>query len=338
MSSTRRPVEKIRVLFIGGYTRTGSTLLLRLLGEIPGLVPVGEVFDIWDTGYRQNQLCGCGAMFHECPFWQEVSLRAFGCKPCDLPVALYMSQKRRVEGRWFFPRVWMPMLRSYKYSSDFNSYAEKLECLYRAIAEVSKGKIIVDSSKVGSQSFILRELPQVELHLVHLVRDSRATAFSWQRTKLRTEVHWQVKYMERHSVSRSALEWDIDNLRASTRRKDLASYTLIRYEDLASDPHAELKKISDVLGVTPLLDGPRKSRLVNFGASHTIGGNPDRFILGETMIRIDNEWVAQMLRRDQLAVTALTAPGLLRYHYQFFPRPGRVFNNGAQDDTVTVRR
>ena len=320
MPSTRLPAEKIRVLFIGGYSRTGSTLLLRLLGKIPGLVPVGEVFDIWNTGYRQNQLCGCAATFHECPFWQEVSLRAFGCKPCDVQVAPYMSQKRRVEGRWFFPRVWMPVLRSAKYSGDLSSYAEKLECLYRAISEVSEGKIIVDSSKVGNQSFLLRELPQVELHLVHLVRDSRATAFSWQRTKLRTEVHWQLKYMERHSVSRSALEWDIDNLRASTRRKSLASYTLIRYEDLASDPRAELKKICDVLGVVPL-DGLPESRLVNFEASHTIGGNPDRFILGDTAIRIDNEWAAQMLTRDQLVVTALTAPGLLRYHYRCLPRP-----------------
>jgi hypothetical protein len=212
------------------------------------------------------------------------------------------------------------MLRSGRYSCDLSSYAKKLECLYRAIAEVSEGKIIVDSSKVGSQSFILRELPQVELHLVHLVRDSRATAFSWQRTKLRTEIHWRAEYMERHSVSRSALEWDIDNLRAATRRKSLASYTLIRYEDLASDPRAELKKVSDVLGVTPLPDGSPASRLVSFGASHTVGGNPDRFILGQTLIRIDNEWIAQMLRRDQLAVTALTAPGLLRYHYHFFPR------------------
>lgn len=329
MPSTRLQVEKTRILFIGGYSRSGSTLLLRLLGEIPGLVPVGEVFDIWDRGYRQNQLCGCGSTFHECPFWQEVSLRAFGCKPRDVPAVLYMSQKRRVEGKWFCPRAWVPMLRSGKYSSDLGSYAAKLACLYRAIAEVSGGQVIVDSSKVGSQSFILRELPQVELHLVHLVRDSRATAFSWQRTKLRTEVHWQVEYMDKYPVSRSALEWNIENLRASTRRKSLASYTLIRYEDLASDPHAELRKICNGLWGTAQVDGLPKSRVVNLGTSHTIGGNPNRFTLGETMIRIDNEWAAEMLRRDQLAVTALTAPGLLRYHYPFFPRRGHVRDHGV---------
>jgi hypothetical protein len=338
VEKTQRKVEPIRVLFIGGHGRSGSTLLLRLLGEIPGLVPVGEVFDIWDTGYRQNQLCGCGVTFHECPFWQEVSLRAFGCKPCDLPVVLYMSQKRRVDGRWFFPRVWVPMLRSGKYSSILDSYAEKLKCLYKAIAEVSGGQVIVDSSKGRSQSFILRELPQVELHLVHLVRDSRAAAFSWQRTKLRTEVHWQEEYLDRRSVSRSALEWNIDNLRASTRRKSLASYTMIRYEDLTSNPNAELKKICDALRITPQLDELSKSRVVNLGASHTIGGNPNRFILGETVIHIDNEWVAEMLRRDQLAVTALTALGLLRYHYRFFPRPGCVRHHEERDDTVVVRR
>lgn len=338
MPSTRLQVEKtqckdgrIRVLFIGGCSRSGSTLLLRLLGQIPGLVPVGEVFNIWDAGYRQNQLCGCGAAFHECQFWREVSLRAFGCKPCDLLTATYMSQKKRVEGSWFFPRVWLPMLRLGKYSSDLGSYAEKLKCLYGAIAEISGSQIIVDSSKVGSQSFILRELPQVELHLVHLVRDSRATAFSWQRTKRRTEVHWRVAYMNRFSVSRSALYWNIDNLRASSRRGSLASYTRIRYEDLASDPYAELKRICDVLHVTPEVDGLQKNRVINLRPSHTIGGNPNRFALGETVIDIDNEWADEMLRRDQLTVTALTAPGLLRYHYRFFPRPGSVSHHRARD-------
>ena len=36
-------VPRTKVLFIGGYGRSGSTLLDRLLGQIDGFVSVGEV-------------------------------------------------------------------------------------------------------------------------------------------------------------------------------------------------------------------------------------------------------------------------------------------------------
>ena len=105
----------IKILYIGGYSRSGSTLLLRLLAESPGLVAVGELFDVWNRSYRDNQLCGCGLGFRECPFWQQTTVEAFGAGPAAIPWANYEARRRRVQGVTSVPRLWFPGLRSRSY-------------------------------------------------------------------------------------------------------------------------------------------------------------------------------------------------------------------------------
>src|SRR4051794_1644797 len=56
-----------------GISRSGSTLLDRLLGEFSGAISLGEVHQIWARGYLSNHLCGCGLAFQDCPFWREVT-------------------------------------------------------------------------------------------------------------------------------------------------------------------------------------------------------------------------------------------------------------------------
>lgn len=65
------------VLFIGGWGRSGSTLVDRLTGRLDGVVAVGELRDVWQRGVVEDRLCGCGQRFSACPFWQEVGQRAF---------------------------------------------------------------------------------------------------------------------------------------------------------------------------------------------------------------------------------------------------------------------
>ena len=232
MGSPESFEERTKVLYIGGYSRSGTTLLLRLLGELPGMVAVGELFDVWNRSYTQNQLCGCGDAFQDCEFWRAVTIKAFGCEPADLPADRYQRLGQRVRGTRSVVPLWLPPLRSGSYVSSLRAYARTLQALYGAIANVSGARFIVDSSKEPHQAWVLREAPGIELHVVHMVRDGRAVAFSWRRTKVRPEIHWRAERMTRQTILRSSLEWDIHNFLVSTRRSSLASYTLIRYEDL----------------------------------------------------------------------------------------------------------
>ena len=44
----------VPVLFVGGLGRSGSTLLARMLGTIPGMVSVGELVHLWKRGPRAS--------------------------------------------------------------------------------------------------------------------------------------------------------------------------------------------------------------------------------------------------------------------------------------------
>ncbi len=68
----------MKVLYIVGVGRSGSTLLERMLGAVPGSVNAGELNAIFSRVATQDQRCGCGEPFSACPFWQAVGDRAFG--------------------------------------------------------------------------------------------------------------------------------------------------------------------------------------------------------------------------------------------------------------------
>src|SRR5438067_9142701 len=62
-------------------------------------------------------------------------------------------------------------------------YAPLAASLYRAIADVTGAKVVVDSSKRPSDAALLPLLEGVDPYFIHLVRDPRAVAFSWRGQK-----------------------------------------------------------------------------------------------------------------------------------------------------------
>ena len=73
-----QPRSTAPVVFIGGFGRSGSTLLERMLGCLDGVVTLGEVGHLWQRGIVNDESCACGQPFSRCPFWSEVGQRAFG--------------------------------------------------------------------------------------------------------------------------------------------------------------------------------------------------------------------------------------------------------------------
>ena len=77
--------EQVRVLYVGGTGRSGSTVVANALGGLDDAVSVGEVRFLWERGIVQNRLCSCGEPFATCPFWNEVLQVAFGGAVPDAP-------------------------------------------------------------------------------------------------------------------------------------------------------------------------------------------------------------------------------------------------------------
>ena len=306
--------ERIPVLFIAGAARSGSTLLDRVVGMHDGFCSSGELMFIWQRSLRENQLCGCGAPFHECDFWSAVCEQAFGVQPGEVDEQIAESLKEAVDCKWRIPYMALPHLPPR--SPELLAYGGLVERLYGAIRSVSEARVIVDSSKDPRHGLMLSKLPHIELHVVHLVRDPRGVAFSWKRVRRRPEIHWQVQNMQIKQVWGSASRWTTHNLVAEMLAASAASYRRVRYEDFVAEPVATLERVLAPYRWSAPADGKVSGREVMLEPAHTMSGNPMRFHVGGLKLRLDEEWRRAMPRRERLSVLATTWPLLGRYGYR----------------------
>ena len=304
---------RVRIVFVGGYARTGSTLLDRLLGQVEGFASLGEVRRIWDRCFLGNQLCGCGRPFHDCPFWREVADRAFGGFD-GVDARQVLRDKTSVDNFWNIPRIvtggWT---RSYR--RRILAYGEVLGRLYGAIHAVSGARFLIDSTKDPQHAYILRAIPGFDVRMLHLVRDSRAVAYSWRRVRRRPEIYWRDQNMARFPITRTALAWDLTNAAAEAMGSGGRWYSLIRYEDLVRNPAHELGRVASELGLGPVDLSFLRQPTIELTPSHTVAGNPMRFDVGPVTLRPDVEWTDAMSAVDRAIVTTLSWPLLRRYGY-----------------------
>jgi hypothetical protein len=184
------------------------------------------------------------------------------------------------------------------------------------VKEVSGNKVIVDSSKSAAYALVLSETPNINLNVVHIVRDSRAVAYSWQRKKLMPEFHWSTVYMDQNGPITSSVAYYLPNVLLPLVKYRSARYMRIRYEDLVQEPRQELGRVEcfmeDHAGISNVLLADNTFRL---GVDHTVNGNPMRFQKGMLEVRPDEAWQHRMKPRDKWLVTALTWPLLFAYGY-----------------------
>lgn len=310
-------MSPVKVLYIAGFGRSGSTIFGNILGELDGFFHAGELNFIWEHNFVEDRLCSCGKPFSECGVWERVVREAYGG-----PGGVDAGEMVRLSALGTRTRHVLPMLFAGGLRALYRRlgrYPERLYRLYRAIKDVTQSRVVVDSSKAPPYGYLLGGLPGVEVYVVHLVRDPRAAAFSWRRKKVQPDrTGGERSYLPEIGVLKSALIWASWN--AATEllwRNAPGRYLRIRYEDFVKDPEVSVSSVLRLLGEDPPLR-PRPftgERSVRLGESHTVAGNPNRFQSGDITLRPDDEWAANMDPGDRRLVTALTLPLLARYGY-----------------------
>jgi hypothetical protein len=306
-----------RVVYLGGLGRSGSTLLERMLGELPGVCPAGELMHLWERGVLASERCGCGMPFLDCPFWRKVGDAAFGGWD-GVDVARLGQLRQQVDRNRFIPLLASPVLPA-AFRRDLEEYLSYYQRLYAGLHEVSGCPVVVDSSKLVSLAFCLRWSESVDLRVVQAVRDSRAVAHSWARQVIRPDSQRQ-SLMVTHSPASAAARWNLQN-GALQVLATLGTPTLrVRYEDLIDAPAVTLQKIADFArtgagGEPSFVGGEPGARWADLTPAHTASGNPMRFQTGRIPLRRDEEWRSAMPAARRRVVTALTFPLLARYGY-----------------------
>jgi hypothetical protein len=300
------------VLYVGSWGRSGSTLLDLALGQISGFVSVGELRYLWERGLAEHQLCGCGCPVPQCPFWGAVLEEAFGGAG-QIDVKEVLSLWRRVDRLALVPALLAPR-RPPTLERDLRGFRQLLARLYRAVATVSGAATIVDSSKYAAYGLLLAGIPQLELLLLHLIRDSRAVAYSWQGSRLMPEVTTETRYMPLKRPWRSAVFWELENLALELLRRASRRSVRLRFDDLTREPRRSLGATLSALGIEADLAFLGKA-VLHLGTNHTVAGNPLRFRRGDVAIEPDLEWRSRLGAGPRRVVTALTWPLLLRYGF-----------------------
>jgi hypothetical protein len=303
----------IKVVYITGSGRSGSTLLCQILGEYDGFFCGGELSDFWDRYLAENRLCACGVDFRSCKVWSRiVKIGMPNVSPSD---ALEVAKLHMRVGRTqHLPFLRLPPLRSL-FQRRLTSYAAHLRMLYRAILAGTGCEVIVDSSKFPSYGWILGQVPGIELYAIHLVRDPRAVAYSWARRRPPTRMGQRIE-TPRFGPASSSIRWITRNVLAEGLwRHDPEHYLLLRYEDFVTDPGAAVEQILELVGKRPSSGVFVEKRQVQLGDNHIVWGNRTRFLRGLVDIRPDAEWLTHGKLLPRLIVEAMTWPWMRRYRY-----------------------
>ncbi|MGD8362438.1 MAG: hypothetical protein PVJ04_13510 [Gemmatimonadota bacterium] len=301
------------ILFVTSSSRSGSTLLDILLGSLDGYFSTGEIRHIWYRGLLEDWPCGCGEPFSKCEFWPEVIRSAFGSltrKDAERIVELQKQEERTHRLVFSSLRPERPL------SPQSLEYQQRLLALYDATRKISGCRNIVDSSKLGSHGYVVSRMAndsgRVDFRSVHLIRDSRAVAYSWYKIlKSRGgEPPSGSNLFRSVAFSRG---WIGSNLTSHILARRVEGQTVMFYEDLARRPTEVLSRFLSEIGLVEA--GSIVKAEAKPTSHHTVSGNQMRMSDKPLEIRPDMAWKKSLPRTLCWGVTLLTSPFLYRYGY-----------------------
>ena len=254
--------ESSRVVFLLGAGRSGTTLLYKILSihrcvtylsnyqnrypKWPSLAYLQHVLNQFPVYKRKSWFKEHGnAYFNERRTW----LRSIVPTP---------SEAESVYASCGIPRI--P-------DSDYRLTAQVAECLqnrFERIRQMSCGQVLLTKRTANNRRIpILRKIfPDAKY--IHLVRDGRAVAYSLLRVAWWNDhvLYWAGKTPRQmiaagsNPLELAARNWfeEMQSLEQGIALIPSSQLLEVRYEELLRDPHGQLQRILDFMGVTAKKD------------------------------------------------------------------------------------
>lgn len=287
---------KNKIVFILGIGRSGSTLLDVTLGSHPNFIGLGEVYATLRNDFnvldKYKRTCTCGNTVDDCPFWGKIAEKVL-------------------------PRLNQPMATRYQILLDvFND-------IY------GKDYIIVDSSKFLQALTTVKNLANVDLQTIYLLRDVRAWTISKLDYRRRVPEHykqngyyinklsftygkkikllgWLIPYLTKIPYWYFLL-WYYQNRKITTYLEDSRlPYFQLSYDELGLSPQSVMKSVFNYLNLQETSD--LSSEMTK---SHVLWGSRK---VSDSQRRAgifyDNRW---MYRHEWLTPAALFRP-IMRFN------------------------
>lgn len=285
-----------KVLHVAGLHGTGSTILANVLGEVDGFFAAGELAYLWQA-VGTGPGCACSQPLLDCEVWSPV-LRSMFTSPEEA------VERLRPDPAWL-KASHLPLLALQERRRDpgLARYRRTIGDLIRQLRAVTGARVVVETSKHPPYGRLLAGVPGIDAHAVHLVRDPRATAYSWLRAE-----RWAARPAVAGAIW-TTWHWAIPRLWSAHR------YLPLRYEDFVDAPQAAVLRIlafvGEPAGGLPFV----AEHAVRLGQNHMPTGNPNRFRTGVVELEPRDEWRARLSRRQATMATATASPLLHRWRY-----------------------
>ncbi|WP_230970774.1 hypothetical protein [Nitrogeniibacter aestuarii] len=286
----------MKIIYVLGSGRSGSTVLERVMATAADTVGVGEFHCFWRRPAHEL-LCSCGQTFSRCEFWTEV-VRASRISEADL-VRLRTLEDSVVRNKFLLQqRFSLARLTSNPQVKEFLGYQD---VLLDAVCAVSGKTTIIDSSKAGPRGWIMALDDRVSF--VHVTRQAQDVFPSWMLPKWDRVREAPMKQM---SLVHAAFDWWRVEQSAAMLRKQVA----IRHIDYAQFAHspeeallaARITGPNGLLGEIPWLDGSSVESPTDY---HSLNGNPDRYDRGPIQIAFRTPRLEKLGRLDRIGVRLL---------------------------------
>ncbi len=291
---------------------SGATLLASLVSAHPDVATVAEANGlpphIDASGYR----CSCGELLGDCRFWQTVA-GAMQRRGFEFDAAWHFDTGFHSHGS----KIRQKMRRTSFGSNELDAVRDRIvrlvpderrfvtevvernEALVDSILDVTQAKVFIDTSKGQVRFRALHALSNLDVRVIHLIRDARGVVASTLR----------------HGRSKQAKSAAKDWVKIHGRvERDLAlldrsQWLRVRYEDVCCKPEATLSAIYKFLQLDPTLARNDYSDL----SLHLIGNSMRMETLSK--IRLDERW-RELLTMPQLKEIEAEA-GELRRRYGY---------------------
>ncbi len=306
--------KSIKIIYIAGCGRSGSTVLDIVLGNHSEIVSVGELSNVCRVWDSNTEYCSCGSIARSCKFWGSVKEKWLISMISICNVDEWKILQNKFERTRYIYNMYGGKWRTTK---GFNLYALGLKAIYEAISDVSGKRFIVDSSKNALRAMALDHIDGVDLKLIHLVRDGRGVACSYRKHYKKDIVNGVQHDISGTPVWRSAFSWVISNYLAGQAVKQLGNKNslCIRYEDFVCLTNDVLMQIGGIIGLSfeNVIDAVKRGD--ELYVRHKISGNRVR-MQKNISLKLNNEWIEILTDKDKKIFWMIAGKTAMRFGYK----------------------
>lgn len=293
MDRINKQEQKIKIIYVVGLGRSGSTIIGAIFGSAPEVVNVGELtlfnkhknLDCKVFKFEKN-ICTCGKEANECPFWSKVESKLNK----GLTIFSRISFINRLK---IYLKILLPFYHFSKVNNKVDDYFLMKVILEEAKKQDSSVNYILDSSKSLERLIYLMRHPCFDINVLFLTRDGRGYVNSRLRKKTVNKRFWG-----------SMRSWIVRNsLIVRYLKKEKIPYYHLSYDKFCMQPDKHIKNLNQFFGVNihdNYIWGLKNTE------SHVRAGNPVGLDYKNFKgLNHDDKWKTELPRLKRIIATCL---------------------------------